>query len=62
MIKLIAKQDFSINGEYFIKGDEIKTKNYKTIVKLNEDGFIEPLSLKDLILIKRELENKKEGE
>lgn len=61
MKKIIAIKDFSANGESFIEGDEIKTKNYEAIVKLNEQGFIEPLSYKELILIKRELENKEEN-
>jgi len=59
MIKIIAKQDFSIGGNLFIKGDEIPTKNYDTIIKLNEAGLIEPLEYKDLVLIKREIENPK---
>lgn len=59
MIKIIAKQDFSIGENLFIKGDEIPTKNYDTIIKLNEAGLIEPLEYKDLVLIKREIENPK---
>lgn len=66
MKKLIAKKDFSANGINYIEGDEIKTKNYQAIVELNEKGFIEPLTYKDLVLIKRELDNpklkKEEGE
>lgn len=60
MKKIIAKKDFDTDGKSYIKGDEIKTKNYEAIVKLNEKGFIEPLDYKDLVLIKRELENKEE--
>ena len=60
MIKVIAKVDFSTGKDDYIKGDEIKNLTYRQIVKLNEKGFIEPLSYKDLVLIKRELENKKE--
>lgn len=59
MIKIIAKQDFSIGENLFIKGDEISTKNYDTIIKLNEAGLIEPLEYKDLVLIKREIEKPK---
>ena len=59
MKKLIAIKDFTASGKNFITGDEIKTNNYETIVKLNEQGFIEPLSYKDLVLIKRELDNPK---
>ena len=59
MKKLIARKDFTLNGTPYIIGDEIKTSNYETIVKLNEKGFIDPLSYKDLVLIKRELDNPK---
>lgn len=58
-MKIIAKIDFSTNKGNYIKGDEIKDLSYNQIVKLNEKGFIEPLSFKDLVLIKRELENRK---
>lgn len=57
-MKIIASKDFTIGKEAFIKGDEIKTANFETIVKLNEQGFIEPLGYKDLIILKRELDKK----
>ena len=59
MKKVIASKDFSTNIGNFIKGDEINDLTYEQIVKLNEKGFIEPLTFKDLTIIKRELENKK---
>ena len=59
-MKIIAKIDFVINGISYIAGDEIKNLDYNKIVKLNESGFIEPLSYKDLVLLKRELDKKKE--
>ena len=59
-MKIIAKKDFSTNKGDFIKGDELKGLSYEQIVKLNEKGFIEPLTYKDLVLIKRELEKKEE--
>ena len=55
-MKIIVKKDFSSNIGDYIKGDEINGLTYEQIVKLNELGFIEPLSFKDLVLIKRELE------
>lgn len=61
-MKIIAKVDFTSNIGDYIAGDEIKGLNYNQIVKLNEKGFIEPLSHKDLVLIKRELENKNKKE
>lgn len=64
MKKIIAKNDFQvfINGvlHSFIKDEEIKNLTYEQIAKLNEQGFIQPLDYKDLVLIKRELENRKE--
>lgn len=58
-MKIIARIDFTSNLGEFIKGDEITNLTYEQIVKLNEKGFIEPLTYKDLVLIKRELENPK---
>ena len=62
MKKIIANKDFTSNLGEFIKGDELKNLTYMQIVKLNEKGFIEPLDYKDLVLIKRELENKNSKE
>ena len=59
MKKIVAKIDFTSNLGNYIAGDEIKGLNYNQIVKLNELGYIEPLDYKDLVLIKRELENPK---
>lgn len=59
MKKVIAKKDFTTNIGNYIAGDEITNLTYEQIVKLNEKGFIEPLSYKDLVLIKRELDNPK---
>ena len=58
-MKLIAKKDFTINGEYFYDGKEVVTKDYATIVRLNEKGFIYPITRKELTEIKEELENPK---
>jgi hypothetical protein len=62
MKKVIAKIDFTTNIGDYIVGDEITDLTYEQIVKLNEKGFIEPLTYKDLILIKRELEKSKKEE
>lgn len=59
MKKIIAKKDFTSNIGDYIKGEEINDLTFEQIVKLNEQGFIEPLEYKDLIFIKRELENPK---
>lgn len=63
MKKIIAKKDFEINGDFFIKDEPVEIKDIKIIRKLNEKGFIYPLELKDLIILERELnKNKKEEE
>ena len=40
MIKIIAKKDFTRNGEPIFAGDEIKVNTVEELVKLNEKGFI----------------------
>lgn len=58
MKKIIAKKDFILNDKNYIVGDEVELKDINAIKKLNEKGFIEPLTYKDLVLIERELNNK----
>ena len=60
MKKVIAKTDFTIDKNKYIKGEEVNGLNFEQIVKLNEKGFIQPLYYKDLVLIERELKKKKE--
>lgn len=60
MKKIIVKNDYFINKEFYEKGQEVKDLTYEEIVKLNEQGIIEPLSFKDLVQIKNELEKKEE--
>lgn len=55
MNKVIAKIDFELNGVPYIVGDKIETKDINVVRQLNEQGFIEPLTYKDLVLIEREL-------
>ena len=62
MKKIVAIKDFTSNIGEFLKGDELKDLTYMQIVRLNEKGLIEPLDYKDLVLIKRELENKNKKE
>lgn len=51
-----AKKDFNIDGVYYFEGDTIDTKfTMDTLNKLNEKGYIEPLSLKDMIQYEKEL-------
>ena len=55
-IKVI--KNFVANDKPYIKGDVITDLTYAQIVKLNENGFIEPLTYEELTIIKRELERK----
>ena len=59
-IKVI--KDFIANDKAYIVGDVIEKMSYNQIVKLNELGFIEPLTYKDLVEIKRELEKPEKKE
>ena len=59
MKTIIAKKDFRLNGKYYYKDSEIKIKNYADLVKLNQNGFIIPLSSEDMKEIKEELKNKR---
>jgi hypothetical protein len=58
-MKIIAKIDFTANNKKYIVGDEINDLTYEQIVRLNEMGFIKPLDYKDLVLLERELKEKK---
>ena len=49
-MKLIANKDFTLNGSYYFENDEIAPEEIgtiKDISRLNENGFIKPLSLKE---------------
>ena len=61
-MKLIAQRDFVLNGEYYFKNDEIEPNKIGTIQdisRLNENGFIKPLSLKELVKLEQELKQNK---
>jgi hypothetical protein len=55
-------KNFIANNKPYIAGDTITDLCYEQIVKLNENGFIEPLSYEDLVIIKRELEKQNKEE
>ena len=55
----------SYNGIWYDKGDEIKVETKEDLVRLNEKGFIEPLTLKEINEIEKFINkprNKKEEE
>ena len=61
-MKLIIQRDFVLNGEYYFKNDEIEPNKIGTIQdisRLNENGFIKPLSLKELIKLESEMKQAK---
>ena len=47
-MKPIAKKDCNINGIFYSKGEEIKVDNQEQLNRLNEIGFIEPLTPKEI--------------
>ena len=54
---------FSHKGTWYEKGDEVKVETKEELVKLNEKGFIEPLTFKEMeSLGKEETKKRKEEE
>ena len=61
-MKLIIQRDFVLNGVYYFENDEIEPEKIGTIQdisRLNENGFIKPLSLKELIKLESEMKQLK---
>lgn len=61
-MKLIIQRDFVLNGVYYFENDEIAPEEIGTIEdisRLNENGFIKPLSLKELIKLESEMKKPK---
>ena len=61
-MKLIIQRDFVLNGVYYFENDEIAPEEIgtiKDISRLNENGFIKPLSLKELVKLEQELKQNK---
>ena len=61
-MKLIIQRDFVLNGVYYFENDEIEPNKIGTIQdisRLNENGFIKPLSLKELVKLEQELKQNK---
>ena len=49
MKSIIAKKDFALNGVAYEKGDEVRVKDKSDLGSLIEKGFIESLTLKQII-------------
>ena len=47
-MKAIARIDCKVNDLYYSKGEEIKVNSTEQLVKLNELGFIEPMTMKQI--------------
>ncbi len=60
MKEIVAKKDFTLYGKSYITGDKIEIKDMKIIAMLNEKGFIEPLTYKELVILERELQKEKD--
>ena len=61
-MKLTIQRDFVLNGVYYFENDEIEPEKIGTIQdisRLNENGFIKPLSLKELIKLESEMKQLK---
>lgn len=60
-IKILANKNFIFNNTPYIKGEEVKINNIEQVNKLNELGYIEPLTYEELVKLKRELNDKEEA-
>lgn len=47
-MRIVAKKDVNINGKFYSKGKEIKVNSKEQLIKLNEIGFIEPLTMEEI--------------
>ncbi len=48
MKAVIAKIDFTLHGEKYTKGKEVKVNSKEELIRLNERGFIEPFSYAEI--------------
>lgn len=53
---------FSHKGTWYEKGDEVKVETKEELVKLNEKGFIEPLTFKEIENFEKEETKKRKEE
>lgn len=54
-MKIIARINFIFNDKKYLVGEEVKLDNIKQVIKLNELGYINPLTYEQLVLIERQL-------
>ena len=57
-----AKIDFILNGKFYEENNEIELDGIKfeEVIKLNEKGYIYPLTTKELYEIKEKIKNSSE--
>lgn len=57
MKQVKVKNDFTIGKNYYFKNDslDLSKLKYEQIVKINEKGYIDPLTIKELLEIKKAL-------
>lgn len=56
-MKVVFKKDCIFNNKYYFVDDELEVtkENVKDVWKLNEKGFIAPITIKEYKLAEREL-------
>lgn len=47
-MKIIARMNINVNGIFYEKGDEVEVKSKEELIRLNEKGYIEPLTPKEI--------------
>lgn len=55
-----AKIDFKYKNKFYEKGDIVEVKDYKDAIMLNEKGFIEPLTIKEISDMRNKPKKKEE--
>lgn len=60
MKTLKAIANFSLNGVVYEPNDDVQVNTFEEVVRLNEKGFIEPLTAKDLQTIEKQLKKKED--
>ena len=60
-MKIKVKKEFTIENKYFPEDKEIELSeiSYTDLIKANENGFIEPLTRKQIMEIKEIYQNSK---
>lgn len=60
MKSIKAIKNFTLNGTFYEAGDSVEVKNVNDLVRLNEKGFIEPLTGKEIQTFERNLYKEEE--